>query len=558
MRRFWIAIAVLVAVCFTPMTLQAGAAPLPSIAAAPAAPTASAATFGLTQQFIGDPSPRVAAARTDKRPNFIIVQTDDMIIDDLKVLPGVKALLESRGATFEQALTPFALCCPSRAVMMTGCYPHNTKVNANFPPEGGYAQWEENNGSRFTAYWLQEAGYYTAHIGKYINGYGMYNRPVKKVPSGWSEWHGSADPSTYQMYGYRLNENVRGNASSTVFGDFYTEEANKYGTDVYTAKALDFIARQQFSPKPFYLQVAYLAPHVETYPLVDGVWRDSWADVDKPAPDSGIDIKSIPPRPALRHQALLPDIALPEDPSFNEQDRSDKQAFVRNLPPLTDDTIAELAADNRSRKLSLLAVDEGLTAMVAALRKSGQLDNTYIVFMGDNGYILGQHAITYGKYFPYEPALSIPMVIVGPGIDRQVVKGPVFEMDVAPTVLELAGVKPTRRVDGISLVDRLVRQRPLPARTLLLSSGPQKSANGTNLPLFDGVRTNRYAWWVYEDGFEEMYDLKTDPYQLQSVAYDPRYLKTKLALIGEWNRLTHCKGAVCQAPTPALPDPKES
>lgn len=542
------------AVAFAVFSSPAIASPLPVSAPVP---VTTAGVLGLPNPLAQSPSERSVPARTDKRPNFIVIQTDDMIIDDLKVLPAVKALLQNKGATFQQALTPFALCCPSRAVMMTGCYPHNTKVNGNFPPDGGFVPWEENNGKRFTAYWLQKSGYYTAHIGKYINGYGMYNRPVRKVPSGWSEWHGSADPSTYQMYGYRLNENVNGKNSSTVFGDFYTEEAKKYGTDVYTTKALDFISRQQQSAKPFYLQLAYLAPHVETYPLTDGVWKDSWADVDKPDSGSGINIESIPPRPALRHQSLLPDIALPQDPSFNEADRSDKQSFVRDLPPLTDDTIAELAADNRSRKLSLLAVDEGIAAIVDTLRRSGQLDNTYIVFMGDNGYILGQHAITYGKYFPYEPALRIPMIIRGPGIDRQVVKGAAFELDVAPTVLELAGVKPTRRVDGISLVDRLVHHRSLPTRTLLLSSGPQKSASGKNLPLFDGVRTTAYAWWVYEDGFEEMYDLKKDPYQLQSVAYDPKYLKTKLALIGEWNRLEHCKGAACQAETPPIPGPKE-
>lgn len=81
----------------------------------------------------------------DKRPNFVIVQTDDMTVDDLKVMPAVRALIGGAGATFNQMLTPFALCCPSRASLMTGCYPHNTKVNANFPPNGGFVPWEKNN-----------------------------------------------------------------------------------------------------------------------------------------------------------------------------------------------------------------------------------------------------------------------------------------------------------------------------------------------------------------------------------------------------------------------------
>jgi hypothetical protein len=350
---------------------------------------------------------------------------------------------------------------------------------------------------------------------------------------------------------------VNGKFSSKVYGDFNVQDPKNYETDVYTAKALEFIKRQSPAAKPFYLQVAYLAPHVKTKPLTDGSWKDSWADVDKPASGSGITVQSIPPRPALRHQNLLPNVVLPQDPSFNEADRSDKAPVIRNLPALTSDKIAELNADNRSRKLALLAVDEGVASIVAALKKTGQLNNTYIVFMGDNGYILGQHAITYGKYFPYEPALRIPMIMAGPGIrPKTVVRELASEIDVAPTVLQLAGVTPTRPTDGVSLVRRLKVGRSLGPRSILLSSGPQQSASGTQLPLFDGVRTARYAWWVYEDGFEEMYDLKTDPYELSSVAHDSRYLKTKLALIGEWNRLKNCVGATCRAATPPIPAPQ--
>jgi len=504
-------------------------------------------------------APAAAQENTAKRPvqpNFVLIQTDDMIVDDLQAMPGVKALLGARGATFDQALTPFALCCPSRAALMTGTYPHNNGISANFPPEGGFVPWEKKNGDKFTAYWLKEAGYYTGHIGKYINGYGTYNRRVPRIPSGWSEWHGTSDPSTYQMYGYRMNSIVKGKLKSKVYGDFNVEDEKNYLTDVETKKALSFLGRQKKHKQPFFLQVAYLAPHVETVPLTDGSWKDSWADVDKPESGSGIDIKTIPPRPALRHQNLLPNLELPKDPSFNELDRSDKHPFIRAIPQLTDQDVAELTADNRSRKLSLLAVDEGVTAIVAALKKNGQLDNTYIVFMGDNGYILGQHAIRYGKYFPYEPALRIPMIIRGPGIKpNSVITDPVFEIDVTPTILELAGVKPTRPVDGVSLLARMQKETPMAERTLLLSSGPQKSANGSDLPLFDGVRTSRYVWWIYEDGFEEMYDLGKDPYQIASVANNPDYTITKQALVSEWNRLKTCSGPTCKVPTPNIPGP---
>ena len=506
----------------------------------------------VTSNAVEPAGPTIDTQAKKPRPNFVIIQTDDMTVEDLEYLPYVQKALIDRGAQFTQTLTPFALCCPSRASMMTGSYPHNTKVNANFPPDGGFVAWEKVNGEAFTAYWLQQAGYHTAHIGKYINGYGMYNRPVARTPSGWSEWFGSADPSTYQMYGYRLNEPK----GSTVYGDFYVEDAKTYGTDVYTRKAVGVIKRAKKTRGPFMLQVAYLAPHVETIPLTDGSWQESWADVDKPEKGSGISVQSIPPRPALRHQDLLPDMPLTKDPSFNEEDRSDKHPFIRDIPPLTEEKITELTEDNRSRRLSLFAVDEGVKRIVATLRRTGQLENTYIVFMGDNGYLLGQHAISYGKYFPYEPALRIPMVMRGPGIEAgQSIGRMTSEIDVAPTILELAGVTPTRPVDGYSLVGRLLDGERLPTRTILLSSGPQKSASGADLPMFDGVRTRDYSWWAYEDGFEEMYDLRRDPYQLQSVADDPAYAQTRAALRAEWEALSGCVGADCRTTTRPIPGP---
>ena len=148
----------------------------------------------------------VKMSSESSQPNFVVIQTDDQTMQDLKVMPAVKKLLQDRGTNFTQMMTPFAICCPSRAAMMSACYPHNNKVNANFPPDGGYGVWEKNNGKTFVGAWLKNAGYHTVHIGKYINGYGYMNNPKARTPQGWSEWHGSTDLSTYQMWGYRLNE----------------------------------------------------------------------------------------------------------------------------------------------------------------------------------------------------------------------------------------------------------------------------------------------------------------------------------------------------------------
>jgi arylsulfatase A-like enzyme len=158
--------------------------------------------------------------------------------------------------------------------------------------------------------------------------------------------------------------------------------------------------------------------------------------------------------------------------------------------------------------------------------------------------VLGQHRISKGKYFPYEPALNIPFMMTGPGVQ----KGATFDqmvtlMDITPTILDLANVAPTGRVpDGISLKGALFNGTPIVNRTLLLSSGPQNAPNGEPLPLFNGVRNARYSYWKYDDGFEELYDRLIDPYEMASVANDPAYAQVKAALWAEWNVLKDCAG----------------
>lgn len=486
-----------------------------------------------------------AAARRDKRPNIVVLQTDDQTVADLAYMKRARSMLQSRGVTFTQMVTPFAICCPSRAAMMTGSYPHNNGVSANFPPAGGYVPWQKASGNKNIASWLQRAGYFTVHIGKYINGYAYPNRDNVKVPTGWSEWHGSADPSTYQMWGYQLNEP----GGSRTYGKFRKQDPATYSTDVYRRKAVRVVRQQARQPGPFFLQVAFLAPHVETVPFKVGFIPQPWVDTDDPDPQFGI--KSIPPRPAPRDRDAYPNMPLARGPSFNEADVSDKGPFVRDLPLLTKEEIEDLVEDNRRRRQSLLAVDDAVRAVVRTLRASGELKNTVIVFTGDNGYLLGQHRISMGKYFPYEPALRIPFVMRGPGIRPDAkVDRLVSLIDLTPTLLDFAGAKAVgRRPDGMSLRPLLSGNGDIRSRSVLLSSGPQKAPSGTNLPLFDGVRTPSFAWWRYEDGFEEMYDLRNDPDELTNVAQDPAYADIRDELVAEWERLKDCYGRSCRVRT---------
>jgi arylsulfatase A-like enzyme len=166
--------------------------------------------------------------------------------------------------------------------------------------------------------------------------------------------------------------------------------------------------------------------------------------------------------------------------------------------------------------------------------------------------MLGQHRISKGKYFPYEPSLRIPFIVSGPGIRKNAhVPDLVSLIDYAPTMLTLTGAQPSGRTpDGISLEPLLRDTGNVTRRSVLLSSGPQRGPNGTMLPQFDGVRSPHYSWWRYEDGFEEMYDLRRDPFQLTNVASKPAYANKRNKLIAEWERLRDCQGATCQVRAP--------
>lgn len=539
-----------VAVFVTCIGLVAGlmmvTTPAVSVSGAPVLP-ANAETVVLDDAADDTASDATPEQRAKKRPNVVVLQTDDQTVSDLAYMPNVKKLIARHGVTFDQMVTPFAICCPSRAAQMTGSYPHNNGVQANFPPQGGYVPWEKKSGNKHIGKWLQNAGYHTAHIGKYINGYAFGNRRNAKVPKGWSEWYGSTDPSTYQMWGYRLNEPT----GSHKYGRFHIENPAQYSTTVYAQKARSLIKRQANASKPFYLQVAFLAPHVETVPLKNGKMPpQSLMDVDDPPASSGI--QTIPPRPAPRDRDRYKDMPLEKDPSFNEADVSDKGPFVRDLPLLTDQQIADLTEDNRQRRRSLIAVDRAVSSIVKTLKQTGQYKNTVIVVMGDNGYMLGQHRISKGKYFPYEPSIRIPFLMSGPGIKANRRVGQLVSLiDLAPTLLDLVGAKPKGRVpDGVSLKPLLTgKRKSLANRSVLLSSGPQKGPNGTDLPLFDGVRSPNYSWWRYQDGFEEMYDLRQDPYQLSNVATDPAYAGIRSELIAQWEKLRDCYGKSCRKPT---------
>jgi N-acetylglucosamine-6-sulfatase len=347
------------------------------------------------------------------RPNVLVIMTDDQTVESVRVMANVRALLAAQGTTFENSFASFPLCCPSRATFLTGQYAHNHAVMGNAAPAGGYEKLDHTN---TLPVWLQRAGYRTVHIGKYLNGYGR--RSATEVPPGWTEWYGSVDPSTYQFYNYTLNENGR-----TVR---YGADPASYQADVYTRKAVDAVRR--LAPGgPFFLNVAYLAPH-------SGGPRES----DDPA-------NLATPVPAPRHRNRFAAEPLPVTPAFNEADVSDKPRGIRNRSVIGPGRVAAITEEYRQRLESLLAVDEGVAEVVAALRATGELDNTLIVFTSDNGFFHGEHRVRTGKVLHYEPSTRVPLILRGPGIPRAAVRRQlVANIDLAPTIVSAARAAPGR------------------------------------------------------------------------------------------------------------------
>ena len=470
----------------------------------------------------------VAAAA--ERPNVVVLMTDDQTVSDLEAMPRTGALLGAGGVTFDRFYVSYPLCCPSRATFLSGQYAHNHNVLGLHPPTGGYG--------RFDAFeslpvWLQRAGYHTAHIGKYLNGYGT-DTPAHPPP-GWSDWYGSVDDSTYRMWGFTLNEN----GQQRTYGALFDDDPRSYQTDVLAGKAVEVIERRAAGPQPLFLSVAFLAPHHEGSSVRSATGRTV--------------------RAAPRHAGSLAAKPFRRPPAFNEADVSDKPFFLRRRPRLAPGQIARIAANYRARHESLLAVDEAVTEIVAALRDTGQLDNTYLLLTSDNGFMQGEHRVPTGKMLPYDPSTQVPLLLRGPGLPQdEVSQALVGNVDLAPTILEIAGASATKPLDGRSLLG-LARDPTLePARSLLHETGGQRfvrriDQDTTGAPpirdlrSYRALRTPRWLYVEYRGGMRELYDLDQDPHQLRSLQREPAYARVESRLARRLAALARCAGSDCLA-----------
>ena len=475
-------------------------------------------------------------ATKQKRPNIVLIMDDDQNVEMQRFLAKTNAAIGGKGVTFDNSFMNYSLCCPSRSTMLTGQYAHNHGVRGNRLPSGGYSKLAPTMGNTLPV-WLQRAGYYTAHIGKFLNGYGTTS-PDTEVPPGWNEWVGSLDDpdgfigGTYTAYGYTLNENGQIVHYGTTPD---AADPGTYQTDVYSQKAADFINRRAPSRKPFYLSLAPRDPHSE-------------ADSCNCNPDNN-------PRAAPRYEGTLNGVTTPRDPSFNEADLSDKPSEIKNLQPMTQAQMNTLDARYRARAESLLGVDDLVQNVVNTLGASGELKNTVLIFTSDNGFFHGEHRVRQGKVRVYEPSIRVPLMIRGPGVPKGVHRAqPAGNVDLAPTILDFANAKPGRKQDGISLLPLMERKRNWLGRGLDLET--YDNADPTEDPEappvnYLGVRTDRYLFAQYGNGEQELYDLRFDPFELNNSANNPVYAGAKSALQRLLGQLANCAGKGCRS-RPAL------
>lgn len=450
----------------------------------------------------------------DRRPNVVVVMTDDQTLRSMRAMPGTRALIGDAGVTFTNSFVSNPRCCPSRATFLTGQYSHNHGVITNGPPRGGWPQLRGT--SNWLPTWLRRAGYRTVHVGKFLNGYGRHD--PAEVPPGWDEWYATVDPTTYRYYGYRLNEN------GTVRGHGRGRHPEWYATDYLARRSSEIVDRLAGSAQPFFLSVAFLAPHT-------GSPRE-------PGDPRGIGTPAVAPR----HRGAFAAARLPRPPSFDEADVSDKPLFVRR-PRMRRRTVREIRVLYRQQLESLIAVDEGVERLVDSLRATGELGRTVVVFTSDNGYLAGEHRLAHGKANIYEPAVRVPLMIRGPGVPRGVLRSQlVGNVDLAPTILDVAGATAGRMQDGRSLLPlarhpRLGRDRPL---LFEVAKGARMRTTA--------IRTERWVYAEHAGGGRELYDLAGDPHQLSSLHAAPAFAGVRVALARRLNALRGCRGAACRRP----------
>lgn len=402
--------------------------------------------------------PSIAEAR--QPPNVVLIVLDDARVDLLTrdTAPIIMRRLAGRGVTFSRAMVPVSLCCPSRVSTLSGMHSHTTGVY-----NGGIRSFSDDRHA--LPVWLHRGGYRTGLFGKYLNGYGT-GAFRSYLPPGWDRWVAFRRPGFWSF--------------DWVDRHGVLHDGEGYATRFLARSAGRFI-RTTPSRQPLFVYFAPYAVHAPAEPAA--LDAGSFGDLERWRPPS-YDVEPIDQPPYLSREWT---------------------------PDLRDSTDRFRIAQHETMR----SADRAVGGVVRALARSGRMHDTLFILMSDNGVQWGEHRLK-GKSVPYEASTHIPLVVrYDPAGWTGTRHGVVANIDVAPTIADIAGVA-HRPVEGRSLVDSLETGDPV-RRFLLLEHAIGRTGV---VPSYCGVRSERYLFVRYADGFEEVYDYSADPWELENIASD--------------------------------------
>ena len=446
-------------------------------------------------------------------PNILFVLLDDVRFDDLGFTghPFVKTpnfdRIAREGMRFTNAFAATPLCSPNRASILTGHYAHTHGITDNVDRS------EQTHRLITFPLLLNQAGYQTAFIGKWHMGIDDTRRP------GFDEW------LSIKGQGYYFDPDVNDNGES--------RKLPGYATDVFSQRAADFIRQER--DQPFLVYLSHKAVHPNIFQNADG-------SIEAIPEDGGF-------TPPERLEDLYAEETITRRPNASSHGEG-KRALMRpidGLPTLGPDTgTPDHIILNRLRMLT--AADEGFGGIIEALEQTGQLDNTIIVVTSDHGYFYGEHGLNKERRLAYEEIARTPMAIRWPERIAAGAEADAFTLsvDLAPTMLELAGVEAPADLHGRSLVPLLEGETPADWRQSMLIEYYSDTVWPRLVKMgYQAVRTDRWKYIRYVDleGMDELYDLSADPYEVNNLIDEPGAQADKAKLVAELDRLLSETGA---------------
>ncbi len=446
-------------------------------------------------------------AEKTARPNIVVVLVDDLRWDELSCVghPFVRTphidRIAREGARFRNAFCTTPLCSPVRASLLTGLYTHHHGILDNTDRS------EKSHQLATFPQMLQQAGYRTAFIGKWHMGNDDTARP------GFDRWVCLKGQGT----SFRPVLNVDGQRRQF--------EGAK--TAVLNGLAVDFVRERGGAPLCLYL--SHKALHPELFQRDDGSITDPTA------------ARFLP---ATRHENLYAHAPIPWRLNVNDT-LADKPALQREIPGIPPLSRATGSSEDviRDRLRMLAGVDDGVGQLLDALTETGQLDNTVFVFLSDHGYWYGEHGLSVERRLAYEEGIRIPLLVRYPPLTEPGLLIDEFSLsiDLAPTMLELASVPTPSNMDGVSLVPLLKGENPPNWRTEFLIEYNTDTVFPRVLNMgYRAIRTQHWKYIQYNQlkDMDELYDLRSDPYELKNCIRDPERQETLRQLQAQLRKLT--------------------